>query len=934
MVSYYKIKSARKFLPGTMEGESRFMKVLHGVSTPLYMTAGLIEEAKKREEGKLPTPYSTILRESGANLIPWLSDNRRRTTYGNVVENKLLAFGLDIFGDPIVYVPYAGLTKFWKGAGWLAKGAVRTPLKATFRAADKALGTEFTHGVEKLSDAIQRAVIPHADLKRLAGKELLDKKVQSFRDIEKMGRELEAKIMKGLDVDRLDYSSKAFIFDLVERRPYIKGNKLSPDDITRMTADPEYQRFVSDVRRLSPEEYTLYNKVVKMRDFLEEVKMKTHLVSEERMAGFRRKFGMGWLPHRKGTYEDTVDRAKIILHGLETGDPETIARFKTYQGKSGRIGDLDEAKNELRYWMSQIETDHRVSGPEVMNDIRKYLDSTNKRYRAGTADELNMLGAELDMDVAKVLGAEGRQVGQAMAALRHAQKLGDWLVEKGWMWDDIPDRRILEGTVGKKNADNILRGGFERILIPGAPEVSGKVIPKAIAAEIKGVFKMYRSPKEMQIFLGTYKKVQNIWKAWTLSIFPSYHLRNAYSNIWNNFLAGMGPTAIPHYDQAMKLMWKWKQGTLSKAEKKIIDEVIDMRVVRAGQFTGEIGEVMERQFNHLTKLGKVGARIFHPAHNPIVKKAFAGGTFVEDHARLAHYLWAKNGKNMTKEAATSSVNKYLFDYKYGLTPFEKKMFRDFAAPFYQWTRFNLPLQLEMLATRPGRFMTMPKGMRALEDVGNVLNQDGWGAPEPNEMFMADWMKRATKIRLRWNPGKQVYEYWFLDNWVPSADLRVLFSFKDFLRMLSNLWSPFTKVPVEMGTNYSLWRYEKIKKFKGEKVKFLGLKLDPRWIVHPARTVRLFGEADRIIESFLRAEGDTDRLLAISRLAIGRAYPYNPVKQKTWWVYNCNLRIGELKKARRKAEKYYKDKQQVDVLDGLIEEIEQERDYYKNLKVGR
>ena len=36
----------------------------------------------------------------------------------------------------------------------------------------------------------------------------------------------------------------------------------------------------------------------------------------------------------------------------------------------------------------------------------------------------------------------------------------------------------------------------------------------------------------------------------------------------------------------------------------------------------------------------------------------------------------------------------------------------------------------------------------------------------------------------------------------------------------------------------------------------------------------------------------------------------------------------------KAEKYYKDEQQVKVLDGLIEELEQERDHYKNLKITK
>jgi hypothetical protein len=930
--SLYDTKAAPTY--GVGAGESNFMKVLHGFQTPLYITAGVVEESIRRAEGKPKVPYSSILRESGANLIPWLSDTRRQVTYGNIVDNKALAFGFDIFGDPITYIPAAALSKFWKGAGWVAKGAVRTPTKAALHGADRVLGTEFVASAEKFSDAVQRAVIPNADLKRLAGKELEAKKIQSYRDIEKSARDLEEKVISGLGIQEWDYKTKALVFDLVEKRPRIpKGGKLTPEEISAMMNDPGYQEFVSGVRSLSPDQYRVFNRIIKARDFLEEMKLESGLITEGQIAGFERRFGIGYLPHKRGTYEDVVARAEVILQGLEAGDEEVIAGFKKYKGASGNIGDIEEVKREMRTMLEKIKTQHRISGPEVMEAIRKHVSSTKPRYHGGTRDQLEATGMALEVDASKVLGAEARQVGSAMAALHHAQKLGDWLVEKGWMWDEIPDMDSLVAAVGKKNADNITRGGFERIFIPGNKEVSGKLIPKAVAAEIKSVFKMYRSPKEMQTFLHTYRKVQNIWKAWTLSIFPSYGLRNTYSNLWNNFLAGMGPTAVPHYDKAMHLMWKWKAGGLSKAEKQIIDEAVDMRVVRSGLTAGEVGEVMNQQLQRLTTAGKVGATIFHPAHNPLVKAGFAANTFSEDYARLAHYLWAKNSKKLSKEEAASSVNKYLFDYKYGLTPLEKKLFRDFQAPFYQWTRFNLPLQLEMLATKPGRFLTMPKGMRALEDIGNMLSSDGWGAPEPNEMFMSDWMKKATKLRFRWNSEKEVYEYWFLDNWVPSADLRNIFDQRDFRDMITNLWSPFTKVPVEVMFNYNLFRKEKIKKFKGERKKLLGVRVDPRWIDHPVRTIRLFNEADRIIDSFLRAEGDTGRMLAVSRLFVGRAYPYNPAKQKDWWVYNTNKRIGELRRARNKAEKYYKDDQQVRVLDGLIEELEQERDYYKNLKVG-
>jgi len=79
---------------------------------------------------------------------------------------------------------------------------------------------------------------------------------------------------------------------------------------------------------------------------------------------------------------------------------------------------------------------------------------------------------------------------------------------------------------------------------------------------------------------------------------------------------------------------------------------------------------------------------------------FTAGRAIEDTMRAGHFLW-RLSKGDDPLKAAKSVQKHLFDYQYGLTPFEKKFGRNFMLPFYAWTRFNLPLQLEMLATQPG-----------------------------------------------------------------------------------------------------------------------------------------------------------------------------------------------------------------------------------------
>jgi hypothetical protein len=259
------------------------------------------------------------------------------------------------------------------------------------------------------------------------------------------------------------------------------------------------------------------------------------------------------------------------------------------------------------------------------------------------------------------------------------------------------------------------------------------------------------------------------------------------------------------------------------------------------------------------------------------------------------------------------------------------MFRDFLAPFYAWTRFNLPLQVEALAMKPGRFAVLPKGMRLFDDVGAYL-QDESGTPTPSEMFMADWMKRATKIRFRYNEKTGAHEYFILDNWIPSADLNKLTDIKEFRNMITSLLSPGVKLPIEILYNYNLYRKKKIRVYPGQRGKLIGVKLPPE-LEHPARSIRLLNEADKMYEAFIAQKGEVSKAEAVARGLVGKVYPYRPDRQKKWWVWQMNKRIGELRGMQRYAEKRgWTD--QAGVLEGLIEEIAAERDYYKKLKVGR
>ena len=930
---------------GTYADESGFMRVLNAIQTPLYVTAGLIDEWRKRVEGHSETPYSTILRESGANLLPFISENRRRTTYGDMVGNKALAFGLDIFGDPLTYVPIAWTTKAAKGILGVSKLAVKAPIKIGVRGFDKATGKNLYGALEQLSDRVHRSFIPNFDVNKLGGKELTDLVEKSYREVDyadaffrdKVNKEMKALLPKLEDRER--------VLDLVERSVTIlPGHKMTAAELKKMVTDPDYIEWGREIAQLPEDLLRGYAHAKQIKRGLEAAKIESRMLTEERALGFLNKFeGSTHMHHMRGTRDAVIKAGEKLLRRYHAGKPDAVGRMKSTQAHPGgpflsesdAVAHINRLLEEAGGMMeANPEALKRIRGAIPMYKERQAslmpTGSPSKALSLGypTAKVKRSLGESINMDVAEVLGVEAGWVAKGGAAVKHVDALIDFIKKKSMMFDDIPELADLEKTLGPAKARSLMRGGFDKLEDVGIPELRGKYIPKAISEEIKRALYSYKNPKALKGFFKSWKTVQNIWKAHTLSYFLTYHARNHISNMWNNFLAGMNPVLDDHhYVTAIDLLTKRALKTASRDQLAILEEATKMRVLKQGFFRGEI----ESSLTDTPSLGRAIDAIYHPAHNKLIKGGMVLGNSIEDADRLAHYFWAK-GKGLKSGDAARSVNKWLFDYKYGLTPFEKAAGRDFAVPFYAWTRFNMPLQLEMLATRPGRFATLPKGMRALEDVGEFLNDEESGAPKPNEIFMADWMKRATKIKMRFNKKTNAYEYFMLDNWIPSADIGRLFDVKAFRDLAKGMVSPFLKLPWEMLENYNLFRKKPISEFPGHRGRLFNKAVQPHF-EHLLRTIRIINEADKMWDAFVTRGGEVSKGEALSRVLIGKVYPYRPEKQKKWWVFNANKRIGRLTTIKNYSEKRGWD-DQVGVLGGLIEELKAERDYYKKLEVGR
>jgi hypothetical protein len=211
------------------------------------------------------------------------------------------------------------------------------------------------------------------------------------------------------------------------------------------------------------------------------------------------------------------------------------------------------------------------------------------------------------------------------------------------------------------------------------------------------------------------------------------------------------------------------------------------------------------------------------------------GRYLENNARYAHFVH-KLRDGLTPQEAAADVMKYLFDYGDISRVGQKTLGRIF--PFFRWTRFNLPLQVEALFKQPGKFSS-------LVHMKNVIE----ARPENEaveDAVIAPFIREAFNIQTRRSEDGNRAEFFVLNNWIPAADLINLMPERvgnELLRMVS----PLIKTPAEQIFNYDTFREREIERDPGELQTFLTQPVSKR-MIHLLRNVRLFTEIDRLLKS--------------------------------------------------------------------------------------
>lgn len=445
---------------------------------------------------------------------------------------------------------------------------------------------------------------------------------------------------------------------------------------------------------------------------------------------------------------------------------------------------------------------------------------------------------------------------------------------------------------------------------------------KDVAKHMDAIYDATLNPKswmpgspELNPFLKVFDGVQDVWKKYTLMVWPAYHARNVVGNVWNNFLGGI---ANPQeYARAIKFQF---------ANNDTIFRVGSFEMTKADwlKTMHRYGVAGEEQFSRYMSISTATDLFGKPLkkENAFLRTGMKAGNWLEDNARITHF-WNKvenaapNADNIFSDAAWS-VKKYLFDYG-DLLDVEKGVLRR-VFPFYSWTRKNLPLQIRSLVEQPHKF-------NILGDMVNAARVDKEKEISPQEYaYVADWVKDNSGIQIRMDENGKP-QFFLLGGWIPAADIQRMGDLKQLI--LDNL-SPIPKSLVEYAANKSLFLGADIQDFPGEVDVYFGVPVSKQ-ITNAFRNVRILAEIDRLLATFEKslAAGGTnvnlsnregeDWVGAAMRLALGaKAHTIDLQRGRAVRTYHKRDLIRKLRSAASRG-----DTANVEVLRGLIDEMNRE-----------
>lgn len=331
-------------------------------------------------------------------------------------------------------------------------------------------------------------------------------------------------------------------------------------------------------------------------------------------------------------------------------------------------------------------------------------------------------------------------------------------------------------------------------------------LPPEINKVLGHIEKLWSDDELTNQVLRHFDRVQNVWKFSATAANPGHHIRNLMGDTYLNYLDGV--TSVVPYEQARKVM-AWNKRLEKLPEEKVAELVKGGKLptIKIGGKRFSVADVWSefvmsggKSGFYRTETGGFGGKAVNMIRNASETR--------EDWGRLAHFIHslkdeaAKKGTKSfgpveLREAAKNAgarVRKYNIDYG-DLTDLERNLMKR-VIPFYTFMRKNIPLQLEMLAMKPGRVAAVPK---ALNLVGALS-----GAETSENDIVPRWVREMASVKLSGEGEGKNAIYW-----APSLPVADLGRFAEggregILREILSSLSPALRAPIELGTNQELF----------------------------------------------------------------------------------------------------------------------------------
>lgn len=394
--------------------------------------------------------------------------------------------------------------------------------------------------------------------------------------------------------------------------------------------------------------------------------------------------------------------------------------------------------------------------------------------------------------------------------------ISQWMKETGGIGagvvlKDIEAMREVIARLGAASEGPLIAlEDFERVakglgkrMVGISKDVPVYKLPRDIAKDLNKL-RLAETDEGAKLLRKAFDSSLNWWKGYATVVNPGFHFRNTYSNWFNMYLADVNPLKLPQRLKQSAAV----QDILPVG--KIADSEILTRDITYGQIRDEVkrlgvrgrgwaaADIAPRFSDDLKKALRGGKPEATARLNPLssefelVRGGRAFGTFVEDNARIALYI-DRRIKGDTARDAALTVRKYLFDYN-ELTGAERNAFKRIW-PFYTWMRKNIPLQFEHLVTKPHKYSTVAKGIRAIGYVDPET--DAERSVRPNYFDDLAAIKTPLQNAFKGVPvlGKffeSDHPIYFNPNF-PFQDLNRV-EMRDLVASLN----PFIKVSVELG----------------------------------------------------------------------------------------------------------------------------------------